>query len=114
MDVFGSVQVEVGLKQLACHFVGTSSSDRALEAFAEASALQIKGRKPLPKKPSRKSRQQPDMAPLQQALFIIDGGTGALQVCSSPCQCRLYLCPCQFDQPFTGQSARCSTPDLLS
>ncbi len=75
------VQVEVGLKQLACHFVGAGPSERSLEAFAEASALQIKGRKPLPKKPSRKSRQQPDLAPLQQPLYIIDGSTGALQVC---------------------------------
>ena len=74
------MQVEVGMKQLTCHLVGGGPSEHALEAFAEASALQIKGRKPIPKKPSRKSRAQPDVVPLQQPLFIIDGATGSMQV----------------------------------
>ncbi len=74
------MQVEVGLKQFTCHLVGGGPSEHALEAFAEATALQIKGRKPIPKKPSRRSRPQADVALLQQPLYIVDGATGAMQV----------------------------------
>lgn len=73
------MQVELGLKQLTCHLVGGGPLQHALEAFAEATALQIKGRKPIPKKLSRRSRAQPDVALLQQPLYIVDGSTGAMQ-----------------------------------
>lgn len=56
-----------------------------LEACAELGALQIKGRKPLAKKPSRKSRPQPaEAVSSQQLLFLVEGSTGQLQVFISP------------------------------
>lgn len=78
--IFVWLQIDVGLKQLTCHFVGVGEPEHALEAFAELGELQLKGRKPLQKKPLRKRSQQPDLAPLHQPLYIFEGATGALQV----------------------------------
>lgn len=73
------VQVDVGLKQLSCHFMGGGIGvQHGLEAFAQANALQLRAQKPLRARRSRRQRQQQSSE--AQALYIIDFTTGSLQV----------------------------------
>ncbi len=72
-------QVDVGLKQLSCHFMGGGIGEQhGLEAFAEAKALQLKACKPVRVKRNR--RQQKKQNTEAQALYIIEFNTGTLQV----------------------------------
>ena len=73
------VQVDVGLKQLSCHFMGGGIGvQHGLEAFAQANALQLRAQKPLRARRSRRQRQQQSSE--AQALYIINFTTGSLQV----------------------------------
>ena len=81
--------MEVGLARVSARFSSDAqASGRGVEAFAEAAALQLKGRRPIARKPSRASKrsreqheqQAPDQAPAEQPLFIMEGSTGVLQV----------------------------------
>ena len=81
------LQVDVGLKQLSCHFMGGGAgAQHGVEAFAEANALQLKAQKPVRAKRHRRQRQQQSTE--AQALYIVNVTTGTLQVhltrCSAP------------------------------
>ena len=86
-------QVDVGLKQLSCHFMGGGTgAQHGVEAFAEANALQLKAQKPVRTKRNRRQRQQQSTE--AQALYIVNVTTGILQVhipgCSAP-QCTAHI-----------------------
>lgn len=71
--------MDVGLKQLSCHFMGGGTgAQHGLEAFAEASALQLKAQKPVRVKRFRRQRQQQNAE--AKSLYTVDFTTGTLQV----------------------------------
>ena len=73
------MQVDVGLKQLSCHFMGGGTgAQHGLEAFAEANALQLKAQKPVRVKRFRRQRQK--HATEAQTLYTVEFTTGTLQV----------------------------------
>ena len=81
-DVVFLLQVDVGLKQLSCHFMGGGvRTQHGLEAFAEANALQLKAYKAVKMRRHRRQRQQ--QIPEAQTLFTTEFTTGILQVRNS-------------------------------
>ena len=73
------MQVDVGLKQLSCHFMGGGTgAQHGLEAFAEANALQLKAQKPVRVKRFRRQRQK--HVTEAQTLYTLEFTTGTLQV----------------------------------
>ena len=74
-----NMQVDVGLKQLSCHFMGGGTgAQHGVEAFAEANALQLKAQKPARVKRFRKQRQK--HVTEAQTLYTVEFTTGTLQV----------------------------------
>ena len=73
----------MGLKQLTCNFMGGEpDAQHGLEAFAEASALQLKAQKPPKAKRNRRQRQQQGAE--AQALYMIDVSSSNMQVGLTP------------------------------
>ena len=73
------MQVDVGLKQLSCHFMGgATGAQHGLEAFAEANALQLKAQKPVRVQRFRRQRQK--HVTEAHTLYTLELTTGTLQV----------------------------------
>ena len=78
-----AVQVDVGLKQLTCNFMGGEpGAEHGLETFAEVSALQLKAQKPPKVKRNRRQRHQQSAE--ARGLYIVNVSSSTMQVGPTP------------------------------